>query len=105
MPARLAARLSLVVVKRAVSRDGQWSPNTGDSFAKIHSGLVADDSITAASDRYPANALAVPIDGCDFGLRISDCGLAGNWTDSRVDPQPAFNTGSFAVIQIHHLAL
>jgi hypothetical protein len=29
--------LSLVSVKRAVSRDGLWSPDRGDSFAKIHS--------------------------------------------------------------------
>jgi hypothetical protein len=51
VPARLAARLSLVNVKRAVSRDGHWSPDRGDSFAKIHSGLVVDASMLAASDR------------------------------------------------------
>jgi hypothetical protein len=51
VPARLAARLSLVNVKRAVSRDGRWSPDSGDSFAKIHSGLVVDASMLAASDR------------------------------------------------------
>ena len=51
VPARLAARLSLVNVKRAVSRDGRWSPDSGDSFAKIHSGLVVDCGTLAASDR------------------------------------------------------
>jgi hypothetical protein len=58
--------------ERAVSRDGHWSPDRGDSFAKIHSGLVADTSRLAASDDDPVNALAVPI---GLGIRISDCGL------------------------------
>jgi hypothetical protein len=92
-------------VKRAVSRDGHWSPNTGDSFAKIHSGLATDDSIAAASERQPINALAVPNDGCNGGLRISDFGLAGCWPDSLVDPHFAVNSGSFAVLQVHRLAV
>jgi hypothetical protein len=62
-------------VKRAVSRGGQWSPDSGNSFAKIHSGLAADMSILAASDRDPTNALGVPIGVDNSGLRVPDCGL------------------------------
>jgi hypothetical protein len=51
VPARLAARTLPGVVKRAVSRDGLVVAKHRRQFAKIHSGLVVDASMRAASDR------------------------------------------------------
>ena len=103
VPARLAARLSLVVVKRAVSRDGQWSPDRGDSFAKIHSGLVADASIVAASDRDPDQCTRRANRRGNFGFR--DCGLRisrRNWLIrlSIRNPNPIGNSSPFPTTSI-----
>jgi hypothetical protein len=82
--------------ERAVSRDGLWSPDRGDSFAKIHNGLVADDSGVAASDGYSVNALAVPIGGENFGFRIADRGMAAELADLTSNLQSAVRNPKFS---------
>lgn len=51
MPARLAALTLPGSVKRAVSRDGHGRQTAATFLLKIHSGLVADDRVVAASER------------------------------------------------------